>query len=232
MACSLLQPETSRPASDPRLLPAAFESGWGICSMFGRFAPIVFLLWCLGLVCPVAAIASADADYAARWITDHSDNHGQPFAIVDKRDARLYVFSPEGELVGVTSVLIGLTPGDDAIGDIALRTPASLRPFERTTPAGRYASQPGHNISGEDIVWIDYDASLAIHRLRPAPAAEHRPERIVSSRTDDKRISYGCVVVPVAFYDRLVAPTLGRQRGIVYVLPETRPVEGMLAQAR
>jgi len=33
--------------------------------------------------------------------------------------------------------------------------------------------------------------------------------------------------VPVAFYDAVVGPSLGRQRGVVYVLPESRPVQAM-----
>ena len=36
----------------------------------------------------------------------------------------------------------------------------------------------------------------------------------------------GCVVVPVAFYEQVVAPVLGHQRAVVYVLPEDRPVRG------
>jgi hypothetical protein len=178
----------------------------------------------------VSSAVPADAAYLARWITDNADNHDQPFAIVDKRGARLYLFSATGELSGVSPVLLGLTPGDEAIADIAQRAPMSLTPSERTTPSGRFASQPGHNDKGEDIVWIDYDASLAIHRLRPAPSSEHRAERISSSRTDDKRISYGCVVVPVSFYDKFVATSLGQRHGVVYVLPETRSVREMLGE--
>ena len=170
---------------------------------------------------------SADARYAADWVVRNADHLGRPFAIVDKKGARLYVFNADGRLSGASSVLIGLAPGDESIADIAHRTPASLRPAERTTPAGRYASEPGHNQHGEDIVWFDYDASLAIHRLRPSPASERRRERLESASADVKRISFGCVVVPVAFYDTVVSPLLGRQRGVVYVLPETRSVRAM-----
>lgn len=171
--------------------------------------------------------ASDDARYAANWVLTGADHQGRPFAIVDKRDARLYVFGADGRLIGATAALLGLTPGDLADPDIARRAPASLTISERTTPAGRFASQPGHNDKGEDIVWVDYDASLAIHRLRPAAAHERRAERLASPGSDDNRISFGCIVVPVVFYETVVAPTLGRQRGVVYVLPETRPVQAM-----
>lgn len=166
-------------------------------------------------------IASNDARDALHQIIDRADNQGRPFAVVDKRAAMLFVFGARGELIGQTSVLLGLARGDGSAPDLVNRRPATLAPAERTTPAGRYASEPGHNDKGEDIVWIDYDASLAIHRLRPSPAAERRAERLASANPEDKRISYGCVVVPIAFYDEVVRPTLGTARGMVYVLPET-----------
>jgi hypothetical protein len=170
---------------------------------------------------------SEDAGYAAHWVIENADNHGQPFAIIDKKGAHLYVYSPSGRLTGDSAILLGAAPGDRSIVDIATRTPASLAPAERTTPAGRFASEPGHNNKGEDIVWFDYDASLAIHRLRPAAPSERRTERLASKSADDKRISYGCIVVPVAFYDAVVSPALGRARGVVYVLPETRSVRDL-----
>lgn len=115
--------------------------------------------------------------------------------------------------------------------DAALRIPGLPSLDERTTPAGRFASEPGRNDKGEAIVWIDYRASLAIHRLRAAPAAERRPERLASPAPDDKRISLGCVVVPVEFYESVVGPSLGRGRGVVYVLPEARPARALFDAA-
>jgi len=175
---------------------------------------------------------SDDAAVVARWVLDNQDNRSLPFVIVDKRRARLYAFAATGRVVGESPVLLGLSVGDTSIAGIASRTPASLMPAERTTPAGRFASEPGHNAHGEDIVWFDYDAALAIHRLRPSPASQRRDERMTSARSDDKRISYGCIVVPVAFYEAVVRPLLGRERGVVYVLPENRPVTELLREDR
>jgi hypothetical protein len=110
------------------------------------------------------------------------------------------------------------------------RSPSSLTVAERTTPAGRFASTPGRNDKGEDIVWIDYAAALAIHRLRPAPAQERRPARLASATPADNRISSGCIVVPVAFFESVVAPTLGQRHGVVYVLPESRPARALFAE--
>jgi hypothetical protein len=172
--------------------------------------------------------ASDDAQYALQWIVGQGDNQGLPFVIVDKKGARVFVFAANGRLRGASAALLGLTPGDHSVPGIEQRSVASLRMDERTTPAGRFVSEPGHNLQGEAIVWIDYAAKLAIHRLRPADPKERRAERLVSATPDDNRISVGCVVVPVDFYDAVVAPVLGKSYGVVYVLPETQPVQQVL----
>jgi hypothetical protein len=176
-----------------------------------------------------AAVASTDARVAALWVLDRADHRGRPFAIVDKKDARIYVFEPEGLLRGMSPVLLGLANGDrDAVPRMGPRSVASLSPAERTTPAGRFDSEPGINDKGEAIVWFDYDAALAIHRLRPAPAHERRAQRMESASAAEHRISFGCIVVPVAFYEQVIAPTLGSRRGVVYVLPEAESIDSML----
>ena len=187
---------------------------------------------CAALCAPVARAtgvdfagerASADAQRVAQWVIDNGDNRGTPFAIVDKKDARLFVFDAGGRVIGATPALLGLAPGDHSLPGVGDRDPSLLLPHERTTPAGRFESEPGRNHTGEAIVWFDYDAALAIHRLRPGKAHAARLKRLASPAPADRRASLGCVVVPVAFYDSVVGPTLGRERGVVYVLPEARP---------
>lgn len=171
--------------------------------------------------------ASPDAQYVAQWALDAGDNRRLPFAVVDKRNARIFVFDSDGRLLASTPVLLGQAPGDHVAPGTAERQPTELRPFERTTPAGRFVSEPGHNLSGEDIVWLDYAAKLAIHRVRPDGSAAQRLQRLASATPDDNRVSLGCVVVPVAFYEDVVRPVLGRTRAVVYVLPETRPARAL-----
>lgn len=176
--------------------------------------------------------ASADVREVAQWVLDAADHRRRPFAIVDKNDARIYVFDAGGTLIGASATLLGSARGDASPRDIANRAPDSLLPSERTTPAGRFASEPGHNDKGEAIVWIDYDASLALHRLRPAPAAQRRAQRLASASPEDNRISLGCIVVPGEFYDAVIAPYLGRRRGVVYVLPESGSALALFAPGR
>jgi hypothetical protein len=163
---------------------------------------------------------SEDARRVAEWAFQHRDAQGRPVAVVDKRNARIYVFGADGRLRGTTPVLLGLARGDKSAPGIGEMAGGYIPAGMRTTPAGRFDSEPGHNAKGESIVWVDYDAAFAIHRLRPAPAVERRPARLNSETPDDNRISQGCVIVPGDFFDQVVATTLGRERGVVYVLPD------------
>lgn len=150
-----------------------------------------------------------------------ADHGGLPFAIVDKKAATVAVYLGDGRLVGATPVLLGQTPGDRSVPGVGERTQSGqLRADDRTTPAGRFATQPGHNLSGESIVWVDYASALAIHRVRPGPSQERRVQGLASPDARDRRLSAGCVVVPEAFYDTVVHPVLGRGPGVVYVMPE------------
>ncbi len=188
---------------------------------FARGALCVFAMACA--LASVPARASSDAELAARWVLATADHRGLPFAIVDKKGARLFVYDASGRLLGATPALLGSAPGDHSIPGVGDKDPATLLPWERTTPAGRFESEPGRNHAGEEIVWFDYDAGLAFHRLRPGKSHSSRLRRLASGTPAERRASLGCVVVPVSFYERVVAPTLGRMRGVVYVLPETRP---------
>jgi hypothetical protein len=181
---------------------------------------------------------TADVQYLHRWALATGDHRQQPFVVVDKRSARIYVFDGKGRLVGADDVLLGQAPGDHSAGSVSDADLARLPWADRTTPAGRFASQPGRNLNGEEIVWFDYDAALAIHRVRPDSMQAQRMASLASATPADNRASLGCVVVSPGFYDAVLQPTLGRQRGVVYVLPETQPAQALfgapqpLAQAR
>lgn len=170
---------------------------------------------------------TADARYVHQWALDSGDNRHRPFAVVDKKAALLFVFSTNGALLGTTPVLLGQAPGDHSVPGVADGDVNRIPLADRTTPAGRFTSQPGRNLSGEAVVWFDYQAALAIHRVRPGASQAPRMARLGTAGAEDKRASLGCVVVPPAFYDAVIAPVLGRQRGVVYVLPERQSVQAM-----
>lgn len=174
-----------------------------------------------------SARPSAEARYVADWAVA-DDAGGMPFVVVDKKQARIYVFERGGKLVGASAALLGQAIGDSSAPGVGQRTQnGSLSADDRTTPAGRFVSRPGRNLQGEKVVWVDYAAAFAIHRVRPGVSKERREERLATAMPDDNRVSLGCVVVPVAFYERVVQPLLGSASAVVYVLPETKPVHEM-----
>ena len=144
----------------------------------------------------------------------------RPYAVVNKRTAMISVYDVKGRLVGSSPVLLGLTPGDRLPPGSRLKRPEALLPHERVTPAGQFEAVPGRNDKGEQVIWIDYESGLAIHRLRPAPRHERRPQRLASPTPEDNRISLGCVVVDPGFFESVVLPALGTGPSWVYVLPE------------
>jgi hypothetical protein len=175
--------------------------------------------------------ASQEVAEVAERITSTRDNRGLPYAIVDKKLARVFVYNPDGSLRGQAPVLLGLASGDHTVPGIGERELRDIKPDERTTPAGRFLSEPGVNLQGEDIVWVDYDAAVSMHRVRPTDPKQRRLERLASATPADNRISYGCINVPKAFYEAHVQPLFGKARGVIYVLPETRPALSLFGGA-
>lgn len=170
-----------------------------------------------------ASAPSATAQLSAQVLAT-ADHRHRPFAVVDKQTATISVFTGQGRLLASSSVLLGQAPGDHAVRGAGERTQQGLLSVDdRTTPAGRFDTEPGRNLSGEAIVWIDYDSALAIHRVRPGAAQLDRQLRLASTDPLAKRVSAGCIVVPGAFFDAVIGPLFGRQRGVVYVLPEDSP---------
>ena len=169
--------------------------------------------------------ASEDARRLAHWVVGSGDNQQQFFVVVDKRNTRVFLFNADGTLRGATPVLIGAAIGDDSIAGIGSRPIALVEPYERTTPAGRFQGERGRNASGEDVVWVDYDAAVSMHRVRANEPKERRLERLASPETDDNRISYGCINVPVDFYEAMLKPAFAASRGVVYVLPEIKALD-------
>ncbi len=165
----------------------------------------------------------------ADWVVDSGDNHRLPFAIVDKRDAKVFVFDANGRLHGAAPALLGLARGDDSIPGIGERKISDIRPEERTTPAGRFVASIGHRAGGEEILWVDYNDAISMHRVINTNLKEHRPQRLATPTPADNRISYGCINVPIKFYEKVVSPVFTGTYGIVYVLPETRTAREVFA---
>jgi len=169
--------------------------------------------------------ASRDARAVANWVVDSGDSQGMPFAIVDKKDAKVFIFDANGHLRGAAPALVGLAVGDDAVPGIGNRALSTILPEERTTPAGRFVASLDHNLKGKEILWVDYAGAISMHPVVSAKAAEHRLQRMATPTPLDNRISYGCINVPAQFFNLVVRPAFTGTNGIVYVLPETRSAQ-------
>lgn len=164
------------------------------------------------------------------WIARTGNNESRPYVVVDKQKARVWVFDAQNRPLASTPALLGLTLGDHEVTDIRTRNVATLSRDARITPAGRFVTEPGVNLQGEDVIWMDYDAGLAMHRVRPGLAQVSRLKRLANAVASEQRVSMGCVVLPVAFYEGVIRPLLGRQAGVVYVLPEHSALQAWLTR--
>jgi hypothetical protein len=170
-----------------------------------------------GLVHP-----TRDARHMADWVVARHDNGVMPFMVLDKRDARLYLFQPNGTLIRDTPVLLGQSHGDDTYPGIGNVPISEVKPYQRTTAAGRFVTRPGLDEDHTDVVWLDYDAALAMHRVINKVKSERRPWRLAQPNPKVRRISWGCINIPIPFFDTYISPVYGKQRGVVYVIPETK----------
>ncbi|MEJ8835556.1 hypothetical protein [Ramlibacter sp. AN1133] len=165
---------------------------------------------------------SAEARHVADWVIGSNDHAGRPFVVVDKVHPRVFVFDGQGVLQGTAPALVGLARGDETAPGVGQRPMAGIRPEERTTPAGRFIASLERSLKGEEILWVDYDAGVALHPVSVAVAKERRLQRLASLAPADHRITYGCINVPAQFFAEVVAPLFRGGMGVVYVLPETR----------
>jgi hypothetical protein len=168
-------------------------------------------------------IASKDARRVADWVVASGDNHGLPFVIIDKVQAKVFVFSSVGQLRGAAMALLGLAHGDDTVPGIGSKKLSAIRPDERTTPAGRFVATLGHDLDKE-VLWVDYDISLSLHPVIRGVPRDHRAERLATMSPLDKRISFGCINVPVKFFNDVVLKTFTGTNDIVYILPEVKTI--------
>jgi len=161
----------------------------------------------------------------AEWVIASGDNGGLPFAIIDKVAARIYVFRPDGQLLGKAPALIGSAKGDYSTPGDANREMSAIPLKDRTTPAGRFVASFGAAYGKQRVLWVDYATAIALHPVVAAHPKERRLPRLKSRTPRDNHITHGCINVSADFYTKVVRPTFIRTRGIVYILPETRSVE-------
>ena len=166
---------------------------------------------------------SADARHVADWVADSRDNANRPFFIVDKKFTAVHAFDAEARRIASTPVLLGAAAGDDCVPGIGSRPIEKVRRRnEPRRPAGSWAS--GASTHGAKT-WCGSTMTPPSRCIGCGPGTARTPPGAPGhADIDDNRISYGCINVPVAFYETYIRPVFAAQRAVVYVLPETKPV--------
>jgi len=165
--------------------------------------------------------APADVRRMADWAVAAADNGSLPFAVIDKKEAEVFVFDRQGQILGAAPVLLGLGVGDDSAPGIGTKPLSAIPPRDRTTPAGRFVAFLGHE-GKTNLFWVDYKNNIAMHRVVTGTKKDHRLQRLATPTPSDNRISFGCINVPIDFFDRTLLPAFKSAKGVVYILPEVK----------
>jgi hypothetical protein len=159
------------------------------------------------------------------WITATGDNRSLPYVVIDKNAAHAFLFDRKGKYLANAPVLIGIAVGDEATPGVGKKSLAEIGPSEKTTPAGRFLAKFGFAAGRHKVLWVDYATSVALHPIPTGNPKERRRERMLSPAIDDNRITFGCINVPLTFYNKGVLPLFLKKGGYVYVLPDTKSLE-------
>jgi len=163
----------------------------------------------------------------ANWVADSHDNQTHAFVVIDKPNAKVYLFDNVAHLQTAVPTVIGSAIGDDTYPGVGDKPLSALKPYERTTPAGRFVAEVGETSSRhEDVVWVDYDNAVSMHRIIKVP---ERLKAIATPTPADNRLSNGCINLPPEFYEKALRPAVDHYGVIVYILPETRPIQQTFA---
>jgi hypothetical protein len=176
-------------------------------------------------------LSSSDAaGKVIKWVLTSHDNGDLPFIVVDKVAAEMFAFNPAGQLLAHAPVLVGITKGDDSEPGVGDRELSDIPVWMRTTPAGRFVANfgpaAGHK---EPMLWVDLVDAISLHPVVTSNPKEHRLARIKSPTAADNRITFGCINVDKTLYNTVVEPLFHDAGGVVYVLPEVRPLELVFA---
>lgn len=175
---------------------------------------------------------SEGARRVINWISATGDNRSLPYIVIDKNSARAFLYNGKGKYLTTAPVLIGIAQGDEATPGIGKKSLAEIGPAEKTTPAGRFLARFGVAAGKQQVLWVDYATSVALHTIPTGNPKERRRARMLSPTADDNRITFGCINVPQLFYNKGVRPLFLKKGGYVYVLPDTKPLEEVFPPLR
>lgn len=171
--------------------------------------------------------ASEDVKITFRRIMKTNDNNKLPFAIIDKKNAAMFVFNAYGSPLSSGPVLLGISRCDTIDPKTLNAKLGDISSEKRVTPSGKYQAQIGKDLHGKELLWVTYDYAIAIHPVIEVPGQQRR-RRLQSQSAEDNRITWGCINALPSFYETIISPVFRPKGGIVYVLPEEVPVENFI----
>ncbi|MGY2735980.1 hypothetical protein [Sphingomonas sp. UYP23] len=177
-------------------------------------------------------VRSEAATRVIAWVASAHDNGTLPYIVIDKQAASLSLFDAAGTFLGETPVLLGIGVGDDSTPGVGSKDLAEIGPAERTTPAGRFVAKFGRAFGHQRVLWVDYANSVALHAVITTHKKERRVERLLSPTPDDNRISFGCINVGTSFYSKQIRSRFLKAGGVVYILPDTKPLDSVFPRLR
>ncbi|HEY7007180.1 MAG TPA: hypothetical protein VH392_11955 [Sphingomicrobium sp.] len=172
-------------------------------------------------------LPSTAAWQVINWVIATHDNNGMPFLVIDKVAGEVFAFDSTTRMIAGSPALVGMTAGDESSPGVGDRELSNIPPAERTTPAGRFIAKFGRAAGGRDVLWVDYPTAISLHAVIDTNKKQRRPQRLKSPTPDDNRITFGCINVPAQFYSKLVKPLFKGTAGVVYILPETKPLNAV-----
>jgi hypothetical protein len=158
---------------------------------------------------------------------------GKGFMIADKPNGMLHIFNADGTVFAQEAALYGKDKGD-TLGK------SSLEGGPKITPAGKFTLEVADNAEydGGKVLNLaeskDDTGFVAVHSVYLGDPKEQRGKRLTSGKTDDKRVSYGCINTAKDLFVGKLLPSIGNfDGGMIFVLPDLSTAEAVFpAQTR
>jgi hypothetical protein len=151
-------------------------------------------------------------------------NGDRDYLMLDKAHGKIIAFQ-QGRPTFTGAALTGENPSDYLAPDAFTKRFSEQKGLRyKITPAGRYTVSVGFDphygqtLDVNEVQGADWD--IAIHRVWLGAPSEHRDLRLLSSRVDDKHITYGCIDVDGPTMQALLDRAPSADRTVLYILPQ------------